>query len=346
MVTIHGERHNLGADKKAAQVEYHRLMADDRRPVLNGSVAALLDDFLTWTEANRGERTYLRYLDFLQSFTDKYGRMGVADLNTGHVTAWLNQKTTWNNTTKRNAIIAVQRGFNWAVKNRGLLRNPITGMEKPEAAKRTGVIPPTDFEQMLALVKDQAFRDLLIVAYDCGCRPQEINRLEARHIQIEKERAVIPAEEAKGGTPRAIYFPTKRSIEIIDRLAKEDLEGPLFLNLNGNAWTRFAIKCRFDRLQEKLGKRYRQYDFRHSFITRKLLAGVDSHVVAALAGHKDTRMIDSTYSHIADDYRFMLNEAKKDITPSNGAALEQKGASAPTTAHKRKSQGTPESDPG
>ncbi len=127
--------------------------------------------------------------------------------------------------------------------------------------------------------------------------------------------------------PRAIYFPTTRSLEIIRRLVNEHPDGPLFLNLAGNPWTRFAVKCRFDRLQEKMGKRYRQYDFRHSFITRKLLAGVDSHIVAALAGHRDTKMIDSTYSHIADDYKVMLEQAKKDITPSSGAASEQTGAS-------------------
>ena len=48
-------------------------------------------------------------------------------------------------------------------------------------------------------------------------------------------------------------------------------------------------------------------------MTRKLRAGVDSHVVAALVGHKDTKMIDSVYSHVADDHEFMLDAAKKNI---------------------------------
>ena len=408
MVTIHHTRQNLGPDKKAAHKEYYRLMSEDRKPVLGESVAVVLDDFLSWTEANRGERTYLRYLDFLQAFAAKYGRMKSGDLHTGHVTAWLNEKTTWNNTTKRNAIIAIQRGFNWAVKNRGLLRNPIAGMEKPEAAKRTSVVPPQEFESILDAVPDQTFRDLLLVAYDSGCRPQEVKRLEARHVELDKQRAVIPSAEGKGKIARAIYFPTDRSLEIITRLAKEHPDGPLFRNRKGNPWTRFAVKCSFDRLQMALGqrelaargiqstvtdeaiqntaeelpkfrvnkrtgkqtekkpwelrreaklkllfqesrefaRRYRQYDFRHSFITRKLLAGVDSHVVAALAGHKDTKMIDSTYSQITEDYRFMLEQAKKDLIPSGGEASAPTAASAsPKKARKRKSQDTPESAP-
>ena len=38
-------------------------------------------------------------------------------------------------------------------------------------------------------------------------------------------------------------------------------------------------------------------------------------MVAALVGHKDTKMIDAVYSHVADDHRFMLAEAKKDVQP-------------------------------
>jgi integrase len=64
---------------------------------------------------------------------------------------------------------------------------------------------------------------------------------------------------------------------------------------------------------KQYAKRFRQYDLRHSFVTRKLRAGVDSHVVAALVGHKDTKMIDAVYSHVADDHDFMLGEARKDV---------------------------------
>ena len=50
---------------------------------------------------------------------------------------------------------------------------------------------------------------------------------------------------------------------------------------------------------------------RHTQITRSLQAGVDSHVVARLSGHQNTHQLDRTYSHVADDYDFMLREAKK-----------------------------------
>lgn len=291
---------------------YHKLMAAPQQTKVGGdTVAAVLDDFLTWCYENRANRTADRYKDFIQQFVDVHGRLSTEELNAGHVQTWLNGKPTWNSTTKHNAITALMRGFNWAVKNRGIRYNPIKGMEKPKPNRRTTVVSPEEFDELLGHVRDQLFRDLLIVSYDSGARPQEIKELEARHVELDKQRAVIPADEAKKGIQRAFYFPTDRSMEIIKRLIQERPEGFLFLNNRGNPWTGFAVKCRFARLEEKVGKRFSQYTLRHTWITRKLAAGVDSHVVAKLSGHQNTAMLDRHYSHIADDYDFMLKEAKK-----------------------------------
>jgi integrase len=375
-----GEKILLGPDRDEAFRHYHVIMAkpdQEYHPVQQGAVAAILDDFLTWTEENRAPKTCTRYRDFIQSFVSTCGRLDAEDLNSSHVATWLATHKGWNSTTKRNAITALQRGFNWAVKNRGLACNPIRGMEKPEAKRRTTIITPEEFDEILTHVHDLPFRDLLIVSYDSGSRPQETKQLETRHLELDKHRAVIPGEEAKGGRTRAIYFPADRSLEIVKRLAEEHPAGPLFRNNNGKSWTGFAVKIRFERIQILLGrqemakrgiasavteddintlaeklsrsrqervagtpatkraaelrsdarrkliaqeakryaKRVRQYDLRYSFVARKLRAGVDAHIVAALVGHKDTKMIDAAYSHVADDPKLMLDAAKKDTRP-------------------------------
>jgi integrase len=379
-----GEKVLLGPDRDEAFRKYHQIMAKpdlQRQPVRWGAIAAVLDDFLTWTEENRAAKTFTRYRDFIRSFVMNYGRMETSDLNPSHVTAWLSAHKGWNSTTQRNAITALQRGFNWAVKNRGLTSNPIRGMEKPEAKCRNAVITEEEFDKMLKHVRDVEFRDLLIVSYDSGSRPQETKRLEVRHLQLDKQRAIIPGEEAKLGRTRTIYFPTERSVEILNRLAKKHPAGPVFRNSIGRPWTVFAVKLRFERIQISIGReamarrgisstisdediealagklhktklnkatgketvkdpaelrreakrkladkeakqyarRFRHYELRHSFVTRKLRAGVDSHVVAALVGHKDTKMIDTVYSHVADDYEFMLEAAKQDLKPKDSA---------------------------
>ena len=342
-------------------------------------VADVLDDFLAWCSENRDASTTERYRRFLQDFVlGGNGKLPIGSLTSKHVTAWLAARPTWNSTTKRNGIVAVQRALNWACKNRGLEKNPLAGMEKPEARRRSGVVLPADFDYLMGRVKDQAFRDLLAVSWDCGARPQEVKRLEARHFDESRSRAVLPAEEAKGRhRPRTIYFPTERCMEIVRRLSALHPAGPLFRNAKGNAWTAYAVHCRFRSLEvstglarmtekgiasevadeavealatkldpvrqqrqtgrpvaktrkellnearrklvaaeaRKHGVRLSHYQFRRTWITSKLIAGVDSHVVAKLAGHQTTDMIDKHYSQVADDAEFMLREAARKIEP-------------------------------
>ena len=290
-------------------------------PADEDSVVSILDDFITWTKENRAGITAARYEEFCQHFVNaeihehglKFGQLPVSRLTSKHVTQWLAARPGWGPTTKRNAITVLIRGFSWAVKNRGLVRNPIAGMEKPQANRRKEIVTPEEFETILENVAGP-FADLLIVSYDSGARPFEIKELEARHCQLAEQRAVIPADEAKGRKrTRVFYFPTDRTMEIIRRLMQQRPVGPLFLNNRGNKWTGDAVKCAFARLEETIGKRLTHYDFRRTFITRKIIAGVDSHVVATLSGHQSTAMIDRHYSAVAQDHGFLLEQAKRDL---------------------------------
>ena len=80
-----------------------------------------------------------------------------------------------------------------------------------------------------------------------------------------------------------------------------------------------AVKCRFSKLDGVLGRRVTHYSFRRSFVTRKIIAGVDSHVVARLSGHQSTAMIDRHSSVVSKDLAFLLEQAKKDVNPDQNA---------------------------
>jgi integrase len=345
-VLIGGQRHFLGehpADAPAPQKSkktrrwntptriddaFHRLMRGESvHPAPEGgdTLVQVLDDFITWSKENRAKLTALGYEKFCQDFVNaseggvKLGLLPVARLTSRHVTAWLNQRPTWGPTTKKNAITAIQAGLNWAVSNRGLERNPLRGMKKPEAKRRREIVTPEEFEAILGKVTGP-FADLLTVSYDSGARPFEVKELERRHVEFDRQRALFSADEAKGRKyPRTIYFPTQRSMDVIRRLCEEHPQGPIFRNNRGNKWTGDAVKCVFARLEGVIGKRVKHYDFRRTFITRKIVAGVDSHVVAKLSGHQSTAMIDRHYSAVANDHEFMLKMAAQDIIPATNS---------------------------
>ena len=69
-------------------------------------------------------------------------------------------------------------------------------------------------------------------------------------------------------------------------------------------------KLLYDEAKESVGRVF-QYAMRHTYITDMIKSEVDSHVVAKLAGHKDTRMIDTVYSGVGSEHKFLLEQASK-----------------------------------
>jgi integrase len=348
VVEIHGVRHPLGKHPDGAKTPrrspsskkwivpteidkaFHELLTQLHQTATQGSlpttVDEILDQFLIWCQAHRASMTTVNYQNYFLPFINApqpqgqgfLGQLPWDKLTPAQVITWLQAQTSWGPRTKRNFLTTLIRAFNWAKKNLGLPHNPFTGMEKPRAQAPLTFVTEEEFTLILPRILPE-FRDLLTATYDTGARPQEINRLEARHLDLINHRAVFPTEESKGKRfPRVIYFPTERSLEIIQRLARKYPEGLIFRNAKGNPWNHNSVKCAFIRLDKIVGRRLTQYMFRRAFITRAILNGVDSHVVAKLAGHTSTQMIDQHYSAIAADQAFLLEQARK-IRPDQQA---------------------------
>lgn len=205
----------------------------------------------------------------------------------------------------------MQRCFNWAERMGYLDRSPIRSLEKPRAKSREAILAPSEYAALLEGTPDQDFRDLLIVSWETGCRPQESLRVEARHVDLAHARWVFPPAEAKGGRrPRIIYL-SEPALAITRRRISEQPQGPLFRNTNGEPWTPYAVNCRFQRLKQRLGIGACLYMFRHTFATRMLESGLDALTVALLLGHSNPAMLSTTYQHLAHNPAHLLGQLRK-----------------------------------
>lgn len=312
-VTICGARHRLAETKAEAFERFHEMMAQPmRREVSGESVVALIDLFLEWVEKNRAGETYRWYRDFLQSFIDSIpGSLTVRQLRPWHVQQWADSTPGLSSSTRHGRIGAVKRAIRWALQQGYIGFDPLATLQRPPMGRREVVITPAEFQTLLEHCTDEAFRALLIVAWETGARPQEIIHVERRHVELQHARWVFPQSEAKGKRrPRIIYL-TETAEEITARRLEEFPEGPLFRNRNGRPWISDAINCRFARLKEKIGRRYCLYHFRHSFATRKLREGLDPLTVAELLGHSDPSMLAKVYQHLAHDPAHMLSRLRQ-----------------------------------
>lgn len=158
---------------------------------------------------------------------------------------------------------------------------------------------------------NRTFADLLVTAWETGARPQELIRVEARHVDSANCRWVFPQEEAKVKTrPRVVYL-TERAHARTEQLARIRPSGPLFRNSRERPWHPYALNCGFQRLKPRIGRKLCLYTFRHSFATRLLQAGVDPLTVAILLGHFNPAMLSTTYQHLALNPAHLLNQIRK-----------------------------------
>ncbi len=315
----------LNADQAATLL---RLLDTQRELRTATPLHALVSDCLLWREGKRSGSGTKRLTDFLKSLlTAVPAGIAVSELTQDHVFGWLASKTTWNATTKRNAITALNTLFNWGVKTKRITENPIAGIEKPKATPRRDFVRDQEHALIVLTASDQQGKDLVEMAHETGARPQELRIMAARHVDLANHRIVIPAAEAKGRVRDRVIYLSPRAEEIVRRLLQTCGTGPLLRNADGQPWTPNAIKNRMDRIKERLGlKKLRLYGYRHAFAHKMLDQKIDSLTVATLMGHVDTQMLARVYGHVDENKSLLLSALNPD-----GKTIEATGTpSAPS----------------
>lgn len=254
-VTLDGEQIPLGKDREAAMAAYHKLMRQpkEKRKLSSVSVAALIDKFLDHVQKNLAIDTYIWYQSRLQCWVTKYPELAVEDLKPFHVQEWIDD-IDQSAGTKRNYARSIQRCLAWCEEMGHIERSPIAKFKKPGGGKREKIISVKEYETILSFVRNDSFRDLLVVTWESGCRPQESLIVESRHVDLERCRWFIPKDEAKGRKHDRMVYLNDASLEITRRLMLAHPSGKLFLNSDGADWTTDSVNCAFVQLQARMGR--------------------------------------------------------------------------------------------
>jgi len=288
---------------------YAEELAKTEKPT-RWTVAALIDRFLEHSRHKNSEDTYEWYRGRLESFKTHVGpKLKVTALDPDTVLDWVEREFgKRSDSTRANAIRCVTRAMNWGVKTRKLKFNPIVGIERPTPGSRELTIDFDQFMELLMLVKDKAFRDVLMFLWLTGARPQEFRVIEARH--VSGATITLDRKQSKGKKVKRKIWLHGEALEIVQRLAKKNPTGPIFLNTRRKPWRRNQLASRFYRLRKQMNiDGLCAYTLRHSYATRMLKAGVDSVKLGILMGHKDPSMVAKIYQHLTQDDGYMLTVA-------------------------------------
>jgi hypothetical protein len=151
-ICLGGKQYNLGSDKDVAeerllQLKLETKQREKERPVKKRTTLVLdiIEDFLEWCKTHRAPETTEFYREKSQSFighlkTKNLLDLGARELRPFHLQEWSDSHEDWKPGMKRQAIMSVQRVFNWAAKCGRLDRSPVRHVEKPPAGRRELVI--------------------------------------------------------------------------------------------------------------------------------------------------------------------------------------------------------------
>jgi integrase len=127
-------------------------------------------------------------------------------------------------------------------------------MRVPRAERKELYLPPDEFARALEFTPNADIRDLMIITYQTGCRPQELLIVEARHFDEQNQRWVFELSESKMKRISRIVYLTDEALQIVKRALEKFPTGPIFRNSNGRPWTTDAVNCHFTQLQIRLAK--------------------------------------------------------------------------------------------
>ncbi|MCA9076962.1 MAG: tyrosine-type recombinase/integrase [Planctomycetaceae bacterium] len=252
-VEINRRQIALGPDRDEAFRRYHELMRQPQTRTVNPThFSAIADLFLDWVKQNRAADTFEWYRYRLERFCDRYPDLRATELRPFHVQQWVDSYTSLSRTSKRNYVRTMKRCCKWATQQGYLDADPLTHLEVPGADRRETNVSVEEYHQLLSLIRDQNFRDLVIVTWETGCRPQESLRVEARHVDLTHQRWVFPKAESKGKRQPRIVYLSEAAVEITRRRMAKYPSGPLFLNAADRPWNPDAVNCHFDRVRVRL----------------------------------------------------------------------------------------------
>lgn len=149
---------------------------------------------------------------------------------------------------------------------------------------------------------DDDFRYLTQAALQTGARYGELIRLQVH--DFNPDAGTVAIRQSKSGKPRHVVL-TEEGTEVFRRLCAGRAGGELMFRKNdGGPWLKshqvrpMVAACERAKIKPAIGF----HGLRHTWASLAVMNGVPLLVVAKNLGHKDTRMVEKHYGHLAPSY--------------------------------------------
>jgi integrase len=165
---------------------------------------------------------------------------------------------------------------------------------------------------------DPEFRPVTVAALMTGARFTELARLQVK--DFNPDSGTLHVRTSKSGRGRHIIL-TEEGAEFFSSLVAGRLVGERMFGRWGAGFTgasrRIAIACERARIRPKIVF----HELRHTWASLSVMGGMPLMVVAKNLGHRDTRMVEKHYGHLAPSF---ITESVRKHAPRFGVDVSSK----------------------
>ncbi len=156
--------------------------------------------------------------------------------------------------------------------------------------------------QRLINASDVEFRPLICGALETGMRYSELARLEVHDFNIDA--GTIAMRKSKSGKPRHVVLTPEGAEFFRQHCAGLSGNELMFRHTDGSRWDKSeqARPMRDACAHGKIKPRVSFHALRHTWASHAVMNGTPLLVVAKNLGHRDTRMVERHYGHLAPDF--------------------------------------------
>jgi site-specific recombinase XerD len=303
-----------------------------RRAVLFEEIAA---DALAYSQEHKasfpGDRSTVGKL------LPVFGKVPLANITPQSIKAYLDTRDDLTKTTINRYRGTISMIFQEAIRNGKATANPARLVRlHREDNSRVRFVTFAEEASIRAIIRERCpiHEPELTLALETGMRRGELYSLEWDRVDVERRQLLLL--KTKNGTARVVILTTAAVAALEELRERRSLSSPkVCLTRYGEpmvsprAW--FELVMQEAIRNDPAVKDVTWHIFRHTYISRLVMAGVDLRTVQELAGHKDIKMT-VRYAHLAPAHKLAAVDRLAEYRKEQETPLSRKETSLVTAS--------------
>lgn len=205
------------------------------------------------------------------------------------------------NATVNRELACLRLIINRYIKFEILTKNPVSRVKFLKENLERWRILSGEEEDLYLAEASQPLKDIAMLMLECGCRPEELFKLERKNVNLEMGYLYIAFGKTRNAKRRIPLSMLAASI-LEQRLSKTDSKYVFVNEQTGKPITSLK-KAHQGAIKRSKIAHFRLYDLRHSFASHFVESGGDLITLKDLLGHASLQMV-LRYAHPSEEHRF------------------------------------------